>query len=81
MEERIQGAHAASFRGPDFAKRFTTAEAETLWQRFEPLDTLLKMEEEHFVPGFQQRTPMRYHFNDMPPGYTTPDFIASWGET
>ena len=79
MEERIQGAHAASFNwGDDFANRFTTEEAKTLWRRFEPLDALLQMEEEHFVPGFQQRTPMRYHFNDMPEDYTTADFAASW---
>ena len=79
MEERIQGAHAASFSwGDDFANRFTTEEAKTLWQRFEPLDALLQMDEEHFVPGFQQRSPMRYHFNDMPEGYTTADFTASW---
>ena len=53
MEERIQGAHAASFSwGDDFANRFTTEEAKTLWQRFEPLDALLQMDEEHFVPGF-----------------------------
>lgn len=82
LEERISGAHAASFNwGNDFGNRFSTVEARTLWERFEPLDTLLQMEEEHFVPGFQQRTPMKYHFNDMPEGYTTSDFIASWNGT
>ena len=82
MEERIQGPHSTSFNwGPDFGDRFTTAEAETLWQRFEPLDALLKMGEEHYVPGFQQRSPMCYHFNDMPENYTTADFIASWEGT
>ena len=61
--------------------RFTTEEAKTLWRRFEPLDALLQMDEEHFVPGFQQRSPMRYHFNDMPKDYTASDFIASWDST
>ena len=82
LEERISGTHAASFNwGEAFADRFTAEEAKALWRRFEPLDALLQMEEEHFVPGFQQRTPMRYHFNDMPEGYTAADFIESWEST
>ena len=52
-------------------------EAESLWERFKPLDALLRSEAEQFVPGFQSG-PMIYHFNDMPTDYTTSDFIAGW---
>jgi ectoine hydroxylase-related dioxygenase (phytanoyl-CoA dioxygenase family) len=78
LARRVRGEHPITLNwGPDFAARFTDSEAETLWQRFESLDALLRTEEEHFVPGFQSG-PMAYHFNEMPENYTTADFIAGW---
>lgn len=80
LSRRLRGgAHPITLNwGPAFAERFDESEAETLWKRFEPLDRLLRSDAEHFVPGFQSG-PMKYHFNEMPEGYTTADFIAGWG--
>ena len=79
LSRRLRGAHPITLNwGPAFAERFDESEAETLWKRFEPLDRLLRSDAEHFVPGFQSG-PMKYHFNEMPEGYTTSDFIAGWG--
>ena len=78
LARRLKSTHPITLNwGPDFADRFTASEAESLWQRFKPLDTLLQSEEERFIPGFQSG-PMRYHFNDMPGDYTVSDFIAGW---
>ncbi len=75
---RGAGAHAITLNwGPEFASRFSTAEAKVLWERFRPLDGLLRAEAEEFTPGFQSG-PMRYRFNEMPAGYGVADFIASW---
>ena len=51
--------------GPPFAEGFTKEEAGVLWERFKPLDALLKTDEEQFFPGFQSG-PMNYYFNEMP---------------
>lgn len=78
LSRRLRGAHPITLSwGPDFAGRFSESDAETLWNRFEPLDRLLRSDAEHFVPGFQSG-PMKYHFNEMPENYTTSDFIAGW---
>lgn len=78
LDRRIRGAHPITLNwGSEFGDRFTASEAEALWERFAPLDTLLRTAEEQFVPGFQS-DPMIYHFNDMPSNYATSDFIASW---
>ena len=78
LDRRIRGAHPITLNwGSEFGDRFTASEAEALWERFAPLDTLLRTAEEQFVPGFQS-DPMSYHFNDMPSNYATSDFIASW---
>lgn len=78
LDRRVRGSHPITLNwGPEFGGRFTAFEAETLWKRFEPLDALLRTDEERFVPGFQSG-PMVYHFNDMPANYATSDFIASW---
>ena len=63
--------------GPQFADRFTLAEADALWERFESLDAALQKDEEQFSPGFQSG-PMRYSFNEMPADFNLGDFIASW---
>jgi hypothetical protein len=81
LARRVRGTHPITLNwGPDFADRFTASEAESLWERFKPLDKLLRSEAEQFVPGFQSG-PMIYHFNDMPTDYTTSDFIAGWDST
>ena len=64
--------------GPDFAERFSGAEATALWQRFAPLDAALQTEE-HYVPGFQ-RGPVPYHFNEMPTEMDLHSFVAGWSE-
>lgn len=78
LRRRGQGAHATTLNwGPSFADRFSLDEADALWQQFKPLDDILQADEVHFSPGFQSG-PMRYYFNEMPAGYGTEDFIASW---
>ena len=63
--------------GPQFADRFTLAESDALWERFEGLDAALQKDEEQFSPGFQSG-PMHYNFNEMPTDFSLDDFIASW---
>lgn len=63
--------------GPAFANRFSRAESEELWKRFEPIDASLQAEEEHFAPGFQSG-PMRYFFNEMPRNLDVGTFLESW---
>ncbi len=64
--------------GPDFAKRFSAAEATALWQGFAPLDAALQCEE-RYVPGFQGGQ-VPYHFNEMPANMDLDSFIAGWSE-
>lgn len=79
LRNRGKGFHSITLNwGPPFAEeRFTRNEAEILWKRFNPLDELLKTDEEQFFPGFQSG-PMQYYFNEMPPNYSVADFIKSW---
>ncbi|MYF97981.1 phytanoyl-CoA dioxygenase family protein [Candidatus Poribacteria bacterium] len=79
LRNRGNGFHSITLNwGPPFAEeRFTREEAATLWERFKPLDALLKTDEEQFLPGFQSG-PMRYYFNEMPSNYGVADFITSW---
>lgn len=78
LQNRVLGKHPITLNwGPKFADLFTAAEARLLWDRFSPLEALLQADEDHFVPGFQA-TPMKHYFNEMPAGYGTADFIASW---
>ena len=78
VRRRASGPHSISLNwGREFANRFSQAEADILWQRFETLDARLQAEEEHFVPGFQS-VPMRYFFEKMPADVGIEDFIASW---
>jgi hypothetical protein len=48
-----------------------------LWERFKPLDALLKTDEEQYLPGFQSG-PMHYYFNEMPNNFGVSDFIKTW---
>ncbi len=78
VRRRAANPHSISINwGPQFANRFSKAEADLLWQRFETLDAKLQADKEHFVPGFQSG-PMRYFFNEMPADFGVEDFIASW---
>ena len=63
--------------GPEFADRFSDAEVDALWRRFQALDALLQGDEERLAPGFQG-APTRYIVNDTPNGADTESFIASW---
>ena len=53
LRRRGTSAHPTTLNwGPEFADRFTSQEAETLWERFKPLDAKLQRDEEHFFPRF-----------------------------
>ena len=69
--------HATINWGPQFADRFTRDEAEALWERFEPLDAILKSDVEQFSPGFQSAK-MHYYFNTTPQEITLETVIESW---
>ena len=72
--------HSTSLNwGPKFAERFTLADADELWHRFEKLDIMLQAENEQFSPGFQSE-PMRYYFNKMPDEMDFKSFTTSWQE-
>ncbi len=72
------GAHQSTlFWGPAFAQRFSDAESEALWQRFEPLDSRLRAPQENFMPGYQSG-PMSYQFEDMTEPFGTEQLVASW---
>ncbi len=79
LKNRGAGPHAITLNwGPSFAEeRFTKAEASVLWERFKPLDALLKTDEELYLPGFQSG-PMHYYFNEMPTNFSVEDFIKTW---
>lgn len=78
LRNRLGSSHPITLNwGPEFADRFTTAEADTLWTRFKHLDSLLRTEKEMFIPGYQSG-PMIYHFDEMPANYSVADFIAGW---
>ncbi len=80
LRRRAAGSHAITLNwGPEFADRFSKAEAEALWKRFQPLDARLLAGETHFSPGFQSG-PMRFYFNEMPDRFGVKDFIAGWGD-
>ncbi len=74
----VHGEHPITLNwGPDFTKRFTDAEAATLWSRFKYMDAALKSDAKVFEPAFQAQ-PMRYYFNELPAGMDAESFIASW---
>ena len=78
LKNRGKGFHAITLNwGPPFAERFTKEDAATMWERFKPLDALLKTDEEQYLPGFQSG-PMHYYFNEMPTNFGVADFIKTW---
>mgnify|MGYP001372046286 CR=1 FL=1 len=78
LRRRANTLHPISLNwGPTFAERFTMAESDLLWQRFEILDEKLQAMEPYFMPGYQSG-PMRYYFEDMVDPYGVEDFTADW---
>ncbi|NKB68471.1 MAG: hypothetical protein GKR89_15520 [Candidatus Latescibacteria bacterium] len=76
-QSRATSTHSISLNwGPAFADRFTSAQAEALWQRFAQLDDHLQGEE-HFMPGYQSG-PMRYYFEELRDNFSETDFLAAW---
>ena len=63
--------------GLAFADRFSSAQSQMLWERFEVLDAWLQADEKHFAPGFRGQT-MRYFFKEMPADLDVEAFIVSW---
>ena len=57
LKNRGKGFHAITLNwGPPFAERFTKEEAATVWERFKPLDALLKTDEEAVSTRFSIRS-------------------------
>ena len=73
------GEHSITINwGPQFADRFSASEAKQLWGKFGQLDRQLRSDEDQFVPGYQNRQPMPYYFEEMAPNFGVEEFIASW---
>jgi hypothetical protein len=65
--------------GQSIADRFSAAEAEALWARFQPIDDALQAPELQSSPGFQgQQSP--YYLNEVPTDLSVDSFIASWDQ-
>ena len=82
FEEQVNATatHGLSFHlFEDFARRFSTDEANLLWQRFSLLFAKLQAETERAVPDLDSRV-MRYQMIKIPANFTVEDFIASWDE-
>ena len=78
LRNRGKGFHAITLNwGPPFVERFSKEDAAIVWNRFKPLDALLKTDEELYLPGFQSG-PMHYYFNEMPDNFGVADFIKTW---
>ena len=63
--------------GRSFARRFTDAEADELWRRFDWLESRLLADTIQPVTGLQG-SPNRYYQNDLPEPVTVDEFVASW---
>ena len=63
-------------RGP-VGSRFTAEEGEKLWQQFEPFDRSLCVDKPYLIPGFQNKEPSPYNFNETSK-MDVDAFIASW---
>ncbi len=63
--------------GPDFSNRFSRKEVDDLWDRFQPLDTLIQSDQDLLPPGFQgDKT--SYISDELPSGADMESFIATW---
>ena len=56
---------------------FTEPERKLLWKRFLLLDSTLQADSPQLVPGFQNKEPTPYIFNEMP-AFDIDDFVESW---
>ena len=63
--------------GASFARRFTDAEADELWRRFDWLESRLLADTIQPVTGLQG-SPNRYYQNDLPEPVAVDEFVASW---
>jgi len=52
-------------------------ERELLWQRSIVLDQVLQSDKPQLVPGFQNKEPTPYTFNEMP-DFDLDNFVTSW---
>ena len=82
LSEKVQGEavrpHPITLQwGRSFADRFSPKEAETVWNRFRPIDDGVQIDEEQTDPGFQG-TASKYLFNTMPSELSVDAFIAGW---
>ena len=63
--------------GGEFAERFSSEEAEELWERLRPIEEGLQAEEELAPPGYEDRL-SRYCFYEMPEDLDIAAEIAGW---
>ena len=63
--------------GPPLGECFTVEEAAVLWDRFRVVDDCAQGEEEHYLPGFQERK-TRYRFEEVPDELTAENWFGSW---
>ena len=72
------GVHPMTMQwGVGLAECFTSAEADSLWDRFRWVDECLQDDTEATAPGFQGG-PTGYFFNGVPASLTVDSFVASW---
>ena len=63
--------------GIPLGERFTPKEAGVVWERFKPVDEVMKMEKKNLLPGFQgQET--HYLFEEVPDELTVKNWFGSW---
>ncbi|MEE2833626.1 MAG: phytanoyl-CoA dioxygenase family protein [Candidatus Latescibacterota bacterium] len=63
--------------GPPLGERFSSDEAQQIWERFRPVDESVRTEDDNFVPGFQcEAAP--YVFEDVPEVLTPASWFRSW---
>jgi len=61
--------------GASFADRFTGEETARIWDRFKPVDALVRSDQPQFAPSFQGDE-SHYHFIDMPDEKIVDEFLV-----
>ena len=64
--------------GRRLGDRFSEAEAEALWARFEPVDRSMQGEQERIASPASRGRSTRYFFDEVPGSLTVDGFIAGW---
>ena len=78
VKKGATGSHTLTLAwGPRFADRFSVADVDALWRRFQPLDALLQADEYQVDPGSNYE-PTRYFIFDLPKGADMESFVTSW---